>query len=663
MKTDRTILFSRGLYLALGLLLHIAGTSVLRGQEIGGLRYRIPVPGDTTHIVRLFAQAEAMRKINPDSAKVIYGNILEESRKARYYRGIMLSLYDIGSINNDEGNYEQALKGNREALVLSELLGDHETKVMLLVTTTIPYFFMGHYDTAILYSYKAMDEIGKHKVPGRIQAMVYNTTGSMWLRMKEPRKGLRYLEAAEQIAVRHNDIFGLINIRSNIGAAYFELESWDTARMYLEQVVATEKQVRANAAAIASINLGAICLKKDQPLEASFYFRQGLQYATIQKDYQSILSARHGLGNAYYKMKEYRKAEDTLLSVLRDYEQAKARDKIENVYNTLAAICGETGRYREAYRYQKLYEQTFQELFEKEKISIAGQLEAKYLSSEKDRALTENKLLIIQQENRIKDRNIWIGSAGGSILLLSILLVSLSQRNRHRQRIQAEKINNLQQGQEIERLKAIMEGEEKERSRIAHELHDGIGSQHSAMMLYLHALQNKYRGIGMTEELQQVIRLLKETADDLRDTAHNLMPESLQQQGLEQAVKTFCGRISKTRALTLDFFAYGDLGRLEQSFALALYRMIQELVQNVVKHASATRLTVMLTLIHDKVSITVEDNGVGIAGTASGGMGLSGLKRRVQELDGELIIETGHESGTTVSITFPHVKLFDQNYA
>src|SRR5690606_5600405 len=156
---------------------------------------------------------------------------------------------------------------------------------------------------------------------------------------------------------------------------------------------------------------------------------------------------------------------------------------------------------------------------------------------------------------------------------------------------------------------------------------------------------------------QQVIKLLKETADELRTTAHNLMPELLEQQGLEIAARTYCERISRTKSLRLDFFSYGALDRLDQSFALVIYRAIQELVHNAVKHAAPKRLTVMMTLINDSFSLTIEDDGLGIQAKESDGMGLLSMKSRIQQLGGEMLIETGLNSGTSISISFSQVNL------
>ncbi len=637
----------------------------VKGQEIpGDFRYKLPqqIP-DTAVLHPLFYKARKLKKNNLDSAITLYRYLIAQCRSSGYYRGEMNALYEAVDYYNARGMYDSSLAFCLEALALRDKVPeDHNVYVLLLNAVTIPYFYTGKYDTAIAYSYKALEEMKKYPQPYYVQVMVYNTVGAMWLRMDEASRAMQYLKRGEALAIKHADVTGLNHIRSNIGAAFVMKKQYDTARVYLEQVAVMEKLLHTNAQPTAHQNLGAIYLHEGRPEKAIPHFRKTLQYGKENKDYFVTFTAYMGLGTAYFELEDYKRAEEILLIAAEMLDSGMIADTKEALYEKLANVYGATGRYREAYRYQKLSREAFSELFGKEKLQIAGQLEAKYRDREKDRQLMAHKLLISQQENRIKDRNIWIGGTIGTTMILCTLLISLYRSTVHKQKIYTEKTRNMEQRQEIEKLKALMEGEERERSRIAHELHDGIGSQHSAMMLYLHSIQDKYKELGRTEEMQQVVRLLKETADELRGTAHNLMPELLQQQGLEIAVKTFCERISKSRALKLDFFSYGDMNRLEKSFALVLYRIVQELVQNVVKHAFATQLTVMLTLIDEQISITVEDDGAGIQAPPSDGMGLISMKQRIQDLGGDMIIESGSAGGTCISIIFAHAKLLNQDY-
>lgn len=612
---------------------------------------------DSNVLIQLHERARQIKRQKPDSSFKLFQRIISETEKSGFLHLHMYALYNLAEFYNELGKYDKSLETYKRALSFHPKVKKHEIYVLLLNGITIPYFYTGRYDMAIAYSYKALQEMKMHPQKSEVQVMVYNTLGAMWLRMDEPEKALHYFKQGEAVAIKHGDMSGLSHLRSNIGGVFFLLKQYDTAAVYLEQAIQMEETFQIDGPPSSHQNLGYIYIFKNQPEKSIPLFEKALKYGKKTNNYFAVYNAHFGLGSAYYELKDYRAAEQMLTIAEQMLDTGQVNDTKESLYKKLAQVYEATGRYQKAYHYQQLHAASVLELFGKEKARVAEQSEAKYRDSEKDRQIIAHQLLIASQRNRLKDRNILIGAAIATTILLSMLLISLYRAHRHRHKMHAEKIRNMEQEQEIGKLKALMDGEERERSRIAHELHDGIGSQHSAMMLYLHSIQDRYRELGKTEEMQQVVRLLKETADELRATAHNLMPELLQQQGLRDAVKTFCERMSKSKSLELEFFAYGDLDRLEKSFSLILYRMVQELVQNVVKHASATRLVVMITLIDRQTTITVEDNGTGMMNLASDGMGLLSMKTRVRQLGGEMITESDEISGTTISIIFNNVEL------
>ncbi len=207
--------------------------------------------------------------------------------------------------------------------------------------------------------------------------------------------------------------------------------------------------------------------------------------------------------------------------------------------------------------------------------------------------------------------------------MLAVLLFLLYRNNQHRRRLQEEQLQLLGKEQEVLQLKALMQGEEQERARFARELHDGFVSQLSAIKMNFSALDIT----RMTEEQQQDhIAELEETIAELRKTAHNLMPEILLNAGLCEAVQRYCDRINQAHTLFVDFRVYGYLPALEPGFELPLYRMIQEAVQNIIKHSGATDALVQFNYDNRVLGITIEDNGCGLEPGAEAAQG-TGLQR------------------------------------
>ena len=237
-------------------------------------------------------------------------------------------------------------------------------------------------------------------------------------------------------------------------------------------------------------------------------------------------------------------------------------------------------------------------------------------------------------------------------------MISLYRIYRNRQRLQTEQLRSWQQEQEIGQLKAIMKGEEQERTRIARELHDGIGGMLVSASLPLGAVREEHPETTHIRKLDDLRTILSDIASEVRKTAHNLMPDVLIRHSLEDALGIFCDNIAAGGQLEIDLQFQGNISGLDKSVELILYRITQELLQNVVKHAKASYAAVLIRQDGDKLSITVEDNGIGVDPEhVHEGIGLQNLKYRIQALQGEISIMSAPGRNTTVYIEFDHQRL------
>ncbi|HVW99545.1 MAG TPA: sensor histidine kinase, partial [Candidatus Babeliaceae bacterium] len=321
-----------------------------------------------------------------------------------------------------------------------------------------------------------------------------------------------------------------------------------------------------------------------------------------------------------------------------------------------------TGQYKKAYDYVCQVFKLHDSVMYGKKNKAVRVLEIKYKTAEKDKELAQQQLLIdkkqlliSQQENYIKTKNTWIGSIAGGMLLLTALFTSVYISNRRKRTLQNNKIQLLQQGNDIDKLKATIKGEENERLRMARELHDGISSQLSAVKINFSAIQRKYHELIYDSSFSNGIEQLKDILTELRKTAHNLSPDILHEGGLSEALRVFCNKISASTNIDIIFQQYGTAPLLDYDFELAIYRMVQELVQNVVKHAKATKALVQLDIENDILSITVEDNGTGMPKDilqSTEGMGLRQIKNRVNSMGGKLDIQTYANEGTAIYIEY-----------
>jgi signal transduction histidine kinase len=215
-------------------------------------------------------------------------------------------------------------------------------------------------------------------------------------------------------------------------------------------------------------------------------------------------------------------------------------------------------------------------------------------------------------------------------------------------------VNHLQQLIEIEqqqRLKfgqAVLQGEEQERHRLARDLHDGLGGMLAAVKLnlsgQLSAVETKQT------ELRRIIGQVDSSVTELRRIAHNMMPVNLLKFGLETALRDMCESLM-TDQLTIDFQAYGISRTLPEQKQVHIYRIVQEMLVNAIRHGEADNIILQCNQDGNNFLITLEDNGKGFDTAISGkGIGLSNIRNRVGFLDGNIEITSVINEGTTINI-------------
>jgi two-component system NarL family sensor kinase len=246
------------------------------------------------------------------------------------------------------------------------------------------------------------------------------------------------------------------------------------------------------------------------------------------------------------------------------------------------------------------------------------------------------------------------------IASLGLILVSLGiwYFFRQRQKIKNKEIIALCKQQDIANLEALIDGEENERKRIAQELHDGLNGDLSAIKYRLSTLEDAGLSKIDTENLNKVIDMIDESCAQVRSISHNLMPSSILEYGLIETVREYCIKINTSDTFKIDFQFFGNYIALSKKTETVIYRIIQELVTNILKHSKATEALIQFNYREDELFITVEDNGIGFDKNAiSSGIGHKNIKTRIDFLNAQLDVESS-SAGTsyTISIDLNKVK-------
>jgi len=249
--------------------------------------------------------------------------------------------------------------------------------------------------------------------------------------------------------------------------------------------------------------------------------------------------------------------------------------------------------------------------------------------------------------------------AGGAVTLLIISL--LTYRNyKQKQRLQEQRIAELEIEKQLTVTEAVLKGEAQERTRLAKDLHDGLGGLLSGIKYSLNTMKgNLILTKDNSQAFERSLDMLDSSIKEMRRVAHNMMPEALVKFGLDTALKDFCFDINLSGALQVTYQSFGLVNAtIESSTSITIYRIVQELINNTLKHASASTAIVQVTKSDSHLSVTVEDNGKGFDTsllTQSKGIGWSNIQNRVEFLKGKLDVQSHPGKGTSVMMDFNNI--------
>jgi hypothetical protein len=248
-----------------------------------------------------------------------------------------------------------------------------------------------------------------------------------------------------------------------------------------------------------------------------------------------------------------------------------------------------------------------------------------------------------------------LGTSAMLIMLMAIIVLALVfQRKLIRKERLYRDIEKLLQKQELTSAYAVIEGQEEERKRIAADIHDNIGSLLASLKIYSD-LVLRHDNAHEHARLNQRINELAETlAVEVRKIAHSLDTNTITNFGLKPAIEQLCEAVRNSDTMTVECFVTLD-SPIAPPTALHIYRILQELFTNTLRHARATALRSEVTQTADYVSIIHEDNGLGfdVAAVQSTSMGLKNIRSRIGQLNGELRIESSPGGGSTFLIEIP----------
>lgn len=610
---------------------------------------------DSNQVMMLFRYGELFEQSQPDTALLYYSKAKALSEKLQYKKGLFTYCsYSIVILNN-QGKFREALDLCRQTARLYEGSADKNDLAAIYINTGSEWQYLSDLETAAANYIKAAalsEETGNKK----FQRVSYNNLASVFNSLQQYEKGKKYAEKSLKIALEMKDDYAVASSLINLA----------TSESFLKDHAAS--LARFKEVEVLGIKMNDPIIRMDGWLGMADNHKAMRRFGEAEKLYKDVVALSGKLAAPEYRLYGYMGLSSFLPEAKR-YVEAKAvtdsgivlaqqlgtRLELKELYLRASQLHEASGQPVQALHYHKQFVSLNDSLINEKNTANINLLEIKFETGQKETQIkaleAEKKINQLQLRQQSTFNYILLGSAAG-ILLIALL----ARRNyHHKQQLQQQRIAELEKEKQLLATEAVLQGQEEERSRLARDLHDGLGGMLSGIK---HSFVNMKENLFLTpenvERFQRGIDMLDTSITELRRVAHNMMPEALLKFGLHAALKDFCTGISSSGTLRVIFQSHdAEQLPLSQTASVTLYRVVQELLNNTLKHAAATEALVQLNREGATIHLTVEDNGRGFDTSQllhAKGMGWQNIKNRLDYLNARFEIQSAPGKGTSVNI-------------
>ena len=643
----KLFLRSKGLVLAVllvGLMLRSMAQDTTLQRLLSG-------KADTLTVKELLNYGSGFFGADNRKAGKVFGIALETSRKLKYDFGIGSCYFKFGYLEGQEGRTREALSYAMKALPFFQKAGRIFGEVVCYNNIGYDYDLLGMADSAIYFYLEGIKRLEGRKDGVALLAALYENVGNLYGNRQERAKAIYYSKKGLEAAHAAGDTARIISASTGLSNVYVQAAEFSLA---LQTVREARKLLNPGTDPVLQakvfMNMAAAYEALRQPDSAILAARTSMGFSR-EYDVQNYISAGLYLADAYEQKKDYVRQRVVLEELeKRGKEQKDVFLNLHEIFNRLAKLNYATGHYKEAYRYHDQYNQLKDSVFTRKSQDAMLEIETRYQTAQKEKELSEKQFLLSQQNLALEKSNRYVLLAVAGFLIACLLAAGGLLHARNKKKTYEARLLAFQKQKEVDMLQVLMQGEEKERSRIAKDLHDGVAGMLAAVKMHFSSLPTE--GLLEAEGYQQGMKLLNEATLEVRKTSHNLMPELLLQQGLDRALRRYCNNISNSK-LVIEYDSWGEIKRYKSSFELSVYRIVQELLNNILKHSKASQAMVQMSLQENVLAITVEDNGVGLAGNQpTGGMGFEQLHSRIKAMNGSIQVDSSPGNGMSAYLEF-----------
>jgi two-component system NarL family sensor kinase len=566
--------------------------------------------------------------------------------------GISYSLNNIGILCQNMNLLDDAIKYQEQSIKIKEKINDRFGLSGSYVNVANIYLLKENFPKAKEYYQKAIT-ITRGIGDKEYLSNALNNFSRFYIKTNEQANALPYAEESYEIRKSIGDTKGMVSCLINIGDIYISLSKFDSAEVVLTQAYSLGKGVASCKPEMINLftTLGSLYEKKkiyDKALEMQksyvalkdsvFSNAQTEKFAELQTKYETLKKEQ----------------QITVLNKDNVFKALEIKNQQLQIEKSLYALSENKLALSQA---DLLIANNELEIQNQDAIILHQKLDSIEKAKNIQNLKKQSQIQLLEINNRtltLNRRNVLIWFLGSVLFLGGLLGYSYYHRKQLKQeaKMQAAVLKQ----QELA-TRAVIEAEEAERQRIAKDLHDGVGQMMSAAKMNLSAYEAEkpFRTEDEKQSFERIIQLVDESCKEVRAVSHNMMPNALLKNSLASAIREFINKLDQKK-LKVHLFTAGLDERLDANVESVLYRVIQECVNNVLKHADADTLDISVVKEAGEITATVEDNGKGfetLGQESADGIGLKNIRTRIEYLKGSVDFDSTPGKGTLVALHVP----------
>lgn len=483
-----------------------------------------------------------------------------------------------------------------------------------------------------------------------IVSSAYHSLANMHYYLKEYEETRKYSKKAIRSYNLKSKYFRQVaNVYNLMGVSYYDENKYDSAVYYYNigiDILNNREESLPTDYTYLYDNLGNTLTFQNKINEGLVYLRKSIRIYLQNKNYNNLIWNYQQIVNANITLEELDSAKHYLSLIDAVPKEAITLEKLSDLYYFKLLVAAKRKEFDSLASYVHHFYNLSDSLVTLKIDTNIKLAHTKYEVEKKEAALklSEEEKATLNAENKAKNRLLLLGLA----LLVIILVVSLYFYRNFKQK---EKLNALEvevknaeleellSNQESQAFESILKGQEKERERIAQDLHDRLGGTLAALKLAMRKPEN----IVQDDDLA----IIDNAVNEVRSIAHNLSTGLVHKYGLNEAVNQLFRTLENSKGIKFTLFLHQDIGSLGQTVGIELYRIVQELVSNTLKHAKATEVNLQTNFVDGIFNMIYEDNGVGFdTNEVKGGIGLENIRNRVAKIGGEFNIDAAKGRGS-----------------